>query len=198
MCYIRRVTFVALDFETADPLKDSACALALVRVEGRRIVAREHRLLRPPRSEFWFSWIHGITWDQVEGEASFEEAWPGMEPILDGADFLAAHNAPFDRSVLRACCERAGFEAPPLPFLCTVRLARRVWDLRPTRLPDVCGFLGIPLEHHRAASDAEACAAIVLRALRDAGPGAVEALLPAAPTATTTAEARQAPPSPAR
>jgi DNA polymerase-3 subunit epsilon len=196
------MNFVALDFETADAGRDSACALALVRVEGDRVVARESRLLRPPRPEVLFSWIHGITWEQVEGEPSFEEAWPSMAPLLDGADFLAAHNAGFDRAVLGACCDRAGFERPPLPFLCTVRLARRVWDVRPTRLPDVCGYLGIPLEHHRAASDAEACASIVIRALREAGPAAVEEGLGgrrrARAISTTTGGRRPGRPSPPR
>jgi DNA polymerase-3 subunit epsilon len=31
-------------------------------------------------------------------------------------------------------------------------------------LPNVCSYLGIPLDHHNAASDAEACARIVLAA----------------------------------
>jgi DNA polymerase-3 subunit epsilon len=174
------VTFVALDFETADPMRDSACALALVRVEGGRIAARATRLLRPPRREFWFTHIHGITWPMVAGEEPFGEAWPAMEPLLRGADFLAAHNAVFDRSVMRACCEAAGFDAPDAPYLCTVQLARRVWGIRPTRLPDVCGRLDIPLRHHDAGSDAEACARIVLRAIEDGGRGALAALLPAA------------------
>ena len=108
------------------------------------------------------------------------EAWPGLLPLLEGAEFVAAHNAPFDRSVLRACCDRAGLETPGLPFLCTVRLARKVWGMYPTRLPDVCGRLGIPLRHHHAGSDAEACARIVLRATREEGPSALDGLLPVA------------------
>lgn len=181
--------FVALDFETADPMRDSACALALVRVEGVRIVARETRLLRPPRREFWFTHIHGITWPMVAGEPRFEEAWPGMAPMLEGADFLAAHNASFDRSVMGACCGRAGLDAPRAPYLCTVRLARRVWRIHPTRLPDVCGRLDIPLRHHDAGSDAEACARIVIRAVEDSGRSAVDALLPA-PTGATVSPRR--------
>lgn len=183
------MTFVALDFETADPMRDSACALALVRVEGGRIVARESRLLRPPRREFYFTHIHGITWRMVEGKEPFEEAWPGMAPILEGAEFLAAHNAGFDRSVMRACCERAGLAAPAAPYLCTVNLARRVWDIFPTKLPDVCGRLDIPLRHHDAGSDAEACATIVMKAMEVSGREAVDALLPP-PTAATASPPR--------
>lgn len=173
------MTFVALDFETADPMRDSACAVALVRVEGRRVVARETRLIRPPRKEFWFTYIHGITWERVRKEPPFGDLWPGLEPMLEGADFMAAHNAPFDRSVLRACCSRAGLDEPDLPFLCTVRLARKVWGIYPTRLPDVCERLRIPLRHHEAESDAEACASIVLKASRNGGGKVVGEMLAA-------------------
>ncbi|MFA5187667.1 MAG: exonuclease, partial [Patescibacteria group bacterium] len=37
----------------------------------------------------------------------------------------------------------------------------------PTKLPDVCRRLKIPLNHHDAASDAEACARIVMAAMQD-------------------------------
>ncbi len=156
--------FAAIDFETADPGRDSACAVAVVRVEGGRIAARSFRLIRPPRRRFAFTHIHGISWADVAGEPAFGEVWPEVEPLLRGVRFVAAHNAPFDRGVLRACCAAAGLEPPPVDFECTVRLARRVWNLWPTRLPDVCRHLGIELRHHDAASDAEACARIVMAA----------------------------------
>jgi DNA polymerase-3 subunit epsilon len=53
---------------------------------------------------------------------------------------------------------------PSLPFVCTVKLARTVWSVYPTKLPDVCRHLKIPLKHHQADSDAEACARIVIAA----------------------------------
>ena len=155
-------TFAAIDFETADAGRDSACAVGVVRVERGRIVARERRLIRPPRSGFQFTRIHGISWDDVREEPPFRSVWPGLAPLLDGTEFLAAHNAPFDRGVLRACCARAELDLPAQPSECTVRLARRVWGIRPTRLPDVCRRLDIPLRHHDALSDAEACAQIVI------------------------------------
>ncbi len=136
--------------------------MALVRVEQEQIVRREVRLIRPPRREFVFTYLHGIAWSDVVAEPPFAEVWPTLVPLLEGASFLAAHNAPFDRSVLEACCQAAGLPAPELPFHCTVKLARRVWDIYPTKLSDVCRHLDIPLNHHEALSDAEACAKIVL------------------------------------
>ncbi len=157
--------FAAIDFETADYGRDSACSLAVVRVEGRQIVARECRLIRPPRRTFHFTHIHGISWRQVANQPVFAEIWPLLLPLVEGVDFIAAHNAGFDRGVLRECCFQAMLPPPLTPFQCTVRLARQTWQLRPAKLPNVCDFLQIPLQHHDAASDAEACARIVLAAM---------------------------------
>jgi DNA polymerase-3 subunit epsilon len=161
-------TFVAIDFETADRGSDSACAVALVRVEGLEIVERRVQLLCPPRPRFVFTYIHGITWPDVADKPTFAEAWPELAEMLEGAEQLAAHNAGFDRGVLHTCCHFAGHPTPELPFICTMHLARRTWGIYPTRLSDVCRWLGLPLKHHDPASDAEACARIVIAARRAA------------------------------
>lgn len=157
--------FVAIDFEVADQRRDSACAVALVQVEGGCIVERRTCLIRPPRNRFSFTEVHGITWEQTAVAPAFEQVWPTLMPLLRGAAFIAAHNAAFDRSVLNACCLRARLQPPNLRFVCTLRLARQRWGIYPTRLPDVCQYLGLPLRHHDPLSDAEACAQIALAAL---------------------------------
>ncbi|MEK7383088.1 MAG: hypothetical protein AAB262_07355, partial [Elusimicrobiota bacterium] len=43
--------FVAIDFETADTGRDSACSVGLVRVENGTIVQKVVQLIRPPRIE---------------------------------------------------------------------------------------------------------------------------------------------------
>lgn len=162
-------SFLAIDFETAGYERESACAVGLVRVEGGEVVKRAYHLIRPPSTRFVFTYLHGISWDDVCYEPRFGELWPTIEPLFAGVDFLVAHNAPFDRSVLRACCAAAEIGMPRLPFRCTVETARRIWSIYPTKLPDVCGVLGIPLQHHQAASDSEACARIMIEALRAEG-----------------------------
>ncbi|MCX5796815.1 MAG: 3'-5' exonuclease [Elusimicrobia bacterium] len=159
--------FAAIDFETADYGSDSACAVGVVRVKDGRIAKRFHRLIRPPRDRFIFTYIHGITWPQVCLEPSFAELWIEIAAAIGDAQFLAAHNARFDRKVLETCCRSAGIAPPPWPYVCTVQLARKTWSIYPTQLPTVCGRLGIDLDHHQALSDAEACARIVLAALKE-------------------------------
>lgn len=161
--------FVAIDFETADTARDSACAVGLARVRDGRVAETAYTLIRPPQRRVRFTEIHGITWADVRDAPVFGTAWPQVAPLLEGAAFLAAHHAPFDRSVLRASCRAAGLLPPPLPFLCTVRLARQTWGFRPARLNNVCEALAIPLQHHHALSDALACAEIVLAAARTGG-----------------------------
>ncbi len=161
----RPPVFLAIDFETADRFPDSACSVGLVRVENGRIAERKSRLIRPPRDQFEFTRIHGITWDLVAGEDEFGRVWRDLESLLQGVHFLVAHNAPFDQRVLAACCRSAGTRPPSLPFFCTMRLARKVWGISPTRLPDVCARLGVRLQHHDALSDAEACAHIMIAVL---------------------------------
>ncbi len=156
--------FVALDFETANHKPDSACAIGLVRVEDDQVVATESRLIRPPSRWFAFTDIHGITWEMVKSQPSFAEVWHDVQGILDGALFIAAHNAGFDRGVLRACLEGAGLPPPKLPFVCTMHMARRVLGIYPTGLSVVAQRLKVPLNHHDALSDANACAHIVIAA----------------------------------
>ena len=156
--------FAAIDFETANNARDSACALGVVIVERGRIVDRLYALIRPPSREFLFTHIHGLSWHDVKAAEHFDAVWTEMARALAGIEFLAAHNAPFDKGVLSACCESYGLAAPAQPFVCTVRLARAQWAIRPTKLPDVCNYLGIDLRHHQADSDAEACAQIVIAA----------------------------------
>ena len=108
--------------------------------------------------------VHGLTWNDVATSADFGKLSPTLEPLLEGAEFLAAHNASFDRGVLHGCCASYGIAVPSLPFRSTVQMARRAWNIRPTKLSDVCRKLGIALNHHEALSDAMACARIVLAA----------------------------------
>ena len=159
-----RPTFAAIDFETAGEDPTSACALGVARVEDGALVAARSFLIRPACSRFPFARLHGISRETVAGAPPFGEVWDVASVLLRDVHFPAAHHASFDGRVLRACCLAAHRVAPSLPFLCTVRLARERWGVHPTRLPDVCWLLGIPLRHHDPLHDAEACARIVLAA----------------------------------
>ncbi|MCX8108922.1 MAG: 3'-5' exonuclease, partial [Verrucomicrobiae bacterium] len=148
----------------------SACAVGIVRVQSNEIVCRRLFLIRPPTKHFVFSYLHGITWEDVKSAPTFGELWPELTSYFDGVEFLVAHNARFDRGVLATCCLHAGLRPPVKRFLCTMLIARRLWRIHPTKLPDVCRRLGIPLNHHDAVSDSEACARIMIHAIPHLSP----------------------------
>ena len=157
-------TFVAIDFETANHHRDSACAVGLAAGHDGRIVLAQSFLIRPPTPQFTFTGIHGLRWEDVCDAPTFGELWPTLFAWFNAAEFFAAHNAPFDQSVLQECCARYRLRAPRALFTCTVQLARAQWGIYPTKLPDVCLQIRIPLRHHDSGSDAAACARIVLAA----------------------------------
>lgn len=156
-------TFAAIDFETANESPASACSIGAAIVHGGRIAHSVHRLIRPPERRFTLTRVHGIDWKQVKGAPPFRTVWQEIEPLLEGVDFLAAHNAPFDRRVL----ETYGLPVRKRRFVCSIQVAREVWNIRPTGLSNVCAHLDIPLKHHHALSDAKACARILLAAIAE-------------------------------
>ncbi len=160
------MNFLALDFETANYYRDSACALGLARVENNEIVEQASLLIRPPYKSFIFTYIHGITWEDVEEKPTFAEHWKSIKPFFENIDFAVAHNSVFDRNVLHACCERYGIIKPDVDFQCTMKLARKVFSLYPTNLPAVCRNFNISLQHHDALSDTLACAKIMIEILK--------------------------------
>ena len=158
------MNFVAIDFETANYSRDSACSVGLVKVADGKIVDHAVHLIKPPSRDFVFTHIHGLSWTDVAKAGDFATVWSKVRPLLDGAEFLAAHNASFDKSVLNACCATFRVTPPALSFHCSVKVARTTWDIYPTKLSDVCRKLKIELNHHEALSDAMACAKIMLAA----------------------------------
>lgn len=160
-------TFAAIDFETANHDRASACAVGMVVVRRRRIVDRVYELIRPRTRHFEWTRVHGLTWQDVRGAGTFPDVWRKLRPPLRAVDFLVAHQASFDRSVLESCCRAYGLRPIRKPFVCTISLARRIWGVYPTTLKDVCAYLRLSLRHHHALSDAEACARIVIAAMAD-------------------------------
>ena len=160
--------FLAIDFETANYSRDSACSVGLVMVEDGKIVKKESFLIKPPSNWFVFTYIHGITYGDVADQPHFGELWETkIRKYFRGVKFIAAHNASFDRGVLYACCERYSITPPKQPFECSMQLARGYFGCKPANLPAVCQQLKIPFDHHHdALSDSVASAKIIIKAYK--------------------------------
>lgn len=162
---LNRTNYLAIDFETANDNRNSACAISLVKVDDNVITERHSYLIKPPSNYFKFSYLHKITRNDVSYAPTFDQLWPKISYLFRNVDFVVAHNVSFDRSVLEACCETYNIVKPSVRYECTVKIARKKWNIRPTKLNNVCDYFGIPLDHHEAGSDTLACAKIMLLSL---------------------------------
>jgi DNA polymerase-3 subunit epsilon len=105
-----------------------------------------------------------ITQGMVDEAPAADAVLPDLVDLIGTppARVLVAHNAAFDRRVLRQAFERAGLAWPDPPVLCTVALARRFAPLvRQRRLAALAESLGVEVHTtHRALADAETCARV--------------------------------------
>lgn len=148
--------FVAIDLETADYGMDSACALGAIRVENGVVTAEEFRLMRPPRRRADNPVRDDVDLQSLRDHPAFAEVWPGLAEMLDGADYIIAHNANFDKTIIATSCRAAETPPPPSPFLCTLKGARELFGKGAYPLLELCHRFHIPLRHQNALDDAKA------------------------------------------
>jgi len=151
---------IAIDFETANEQRGSACSVGLAWIENGRVVRVEERLIRPKDMRFssFNIGIHGIRPEQVEDAGEFPEVMDEFADDFAGATMIA-HNAAFDFSVWRACLDQYRQSYPELSYLCSVKMAQKVWPhLISHKLNILAQHLGLNFLHHNAAEDAAICA----------------------------------------
>lgn len=160
------LNFTAVDFETANGFRGSPCAIGLVRMRDGNVDELYFRRIRPPAGFDRFdprnTAIHGITAERVAAEPRFTEVFEEIAAFI-GDDTLVAHNAAFDMEVFESSLEVSGRDSPGLRSLCSVQLARAVYQLDSHALPAAAAEAGFNLKHHHHALwDARAAAAIVV------------------------------------
>jgi DNA polymerase III subunit epsilon len=165
--------YVAVDFETANEQRGSACALAVLTVEDGAIVDRWSTLIDP---ETDFSGmniaIHGIRPDDVRGAPTFPNVAERLADYVADAEVVVAHSAAFDVQVLRSSAARYGVRFPAHTFACTRVFARHWFPGWPSyalmycvQQLDLIETLG-GNNHHDPTWDAEAAALIAETGLR--------------------------------
>ncbi len=161
--------YIAIDFETANSERSSVCEIGIAVVENSIITENFALLVKPQNNYFdsYNTYLHGIDEHKVANEPEFDEIWKKIKHYFVGNN-LIAHNAGFDFSVLRHVLDLYNIEYPELDYSCTYQISKRAWKgLFSYKLNSVCEHLGIELEHHRAKSDAKACAEIAIKAFSD-------------------------------
>jgi len=165
--------FVAIDFETANGYRNSACSVGLVRCVDGELTGEFQTLIRPPVLRFWPSFIeiHGITPDDVRSYGQFNVYWDQIRDFI-GDSMLVAHNAPFDRGVLEACLNHFDIAPIPNPWRCSCQTARSYFPnvlRRPLpnyKLNTVADYFNIHFQHHDALEDARTCALIMAKMMK--------------------------------
>ena len=161
--------YIVFDTETPNARNDRMSQIGVCVVENGAVTRSFGSLVNPECGFDAFNIsLTGITPAAVRGKPCFAALWEdGLGELLSGG-VLAAHNAPFDMAVLAKCLAHYGLAwRPRAEYIDTVRLARAVFPELPNhRLNTVADYLGIELDHHDAASDAMACARILIESER--------------------------------
>jgi DNA polymerase III subunit epsilon len=172
------MNIIAIDFETANEQRASACSVGLAWIENGAVARVEERLIRPKEMRFsgFNIGIHGIHPEDVEDAPEFPEVMDEFRDDFADA-ILIAHNAAFDMSVWRASLDTYGLSYPTFEYLCTVKMARKAWpDLESYKLNALGRHLCLKFQHHNAAEDARICGEVALAVAADLGAAGIAAV----------------------
>jgi len=170
---LREVRFAVVDVETTGRgpwAGNRIIEIAIVEVQGGAIVDEYETLVNPGQGvPGAITALTGITSTMVASAPWFEHVASEVYDRLEGRVFVA-HNATFDWSFVASELVGATGQAPDVPRLCTVRMARRlVTRLRHRNLDELTRHFGVEIHaRHRAYGDALATARVFLRLLDEA------------------------------
>ena len=162
---------VVLDFESTglNTQTDRVIEIGAVRLVNGTVADSMSVLVNPKQPlKAKITEITGINDRMLADKETAETAIPALMDFIGGSP-IAAHNASFDASLLKAELRRLGrsFDGPVLD---TLTLSRKLYpEMKSHKLGSVCKQLGVSLKNaHRAVHDATATAQCLARMFRDA------------------------------
>lgn len=158
------IRYIVFDTETPNWHNDRMCSVGICVVEDFSITHQRYELVDPEVSFDAFNiQLHGIFPELVAGKPIFSALWAELRPLFESG-ILVAHNAPFDMAVLAKCLKHYQISWQPfVRYACTCQMGRACLPDAPNhKLDTLCRRLHIELDHHNAASDALACAKLLL------------------------------------
>jgi DNA polymerase-3 subunit epsilon len=154
--------FIAIDFETANPQRVSACALGYAKISTFKVVETKGLLIKPVGGHAPFqSKIHGIKEEHTHDKPYFGELFPQIRGIFDYP--LVAHSL-FDKQVLTALSEHFHLGLK-FDYTDSCSIAKNMLPgLKDSKLKTLVKYYGLPsFKHHDAREDALACAKVFLK-----------------------------------
>jgi DNA polymerase-3 subunit epsilon len=167
--------FIAIDFETANPKRVSACALGYAKVSNCQIVETMGYLIKPVGGHAPFqSKIHGIKDEHTFDKPEFGEMFPEIQDIFNYP--LVAHSL-FDKQVLGALSEHFNLGLS-FNYVDSCSIAKKqLPNLKNYKLKTLVKQFGLPpFKHHDAKEDAMTCAKIFLKLREHEEKGTIQAL----------------------
>lgn len=169
---MKGLNFIAIDFETANNKRASICEAGICIVRDGKITETRSWLIKPKGNyyNYWNMQIHGIQPTDTAKAPEFPEIWTKIALYLKDSPILVAHNAAFDISCIRHSLQEYHIAKPEINYYCSLRAAQRLYDFECNRLDYLCQQFEIPYkQHHRAGEDAEMCARLFLKEIKDSG-----------------------------
>lgn len=171
------IDFVAIDFETANQRRASACAVGLTKVLNGQIVDTFYTLINPEDDFDPFNiYIHGITEDMVKNSPNYYDVIQNVKLFI-GELPLVAHYAPFDMGVIRDSNDRYEVNNFKAYYFDSYYLAKQYMRSLSYKLNYLSNLLGIDFNHHNALDDSTACAKLILHLCNNNKCTDVQALL---------------------
>ncbi|MBR1587420.1 MAG: 3'-5' exonuclease [Kiritimatiellae bacterium] len=163
---------IAIDFETANAKRVSACSVGVAVIEDGQVVETYSSLIKPPAEFGTFAplnvRIHGITAEKVANAPTFDALYPRLREIADGADILGYSK--FDRSVLQNLSGHYGLPVDRSRIagyidVCSIA-QKELPQLKNHKLRTLAKYFNIgSFHHHDASDDAIVCALVFLSIL---------------------------------
>ncbi|MFC1827730.1 exonuclease domain-containing protein [Thermodesulfobacteriota bacterium] len=154
--------FIAIDFETANPKRVSACAIGYAKISNFEIVEASGHLMKPIGGHAPFqSKIHGIKEEHTFDKPDFGELFSEIQDIFNYP--LIAHSV-FDKQVLKALSEYFGLGLR-FEYTDSCSIAKeQLPNLKNHKLKTLVKHFELPaFKHHDATEDAIACAKVFLK-----------------------------------
>ena len=155
-----------LDFETANWSRGSICAVGCAVLEDGVVTEKREWLVRPHKSLDHVTAacynVHGISYYDLRNAPEFPEIWPVLAGMLNTAQLVVIHNAPFDLGHLRAALTLYRLPAIRFPYVCSLSVSREKYpEMRSYSLDAIASIFDREFQHHDALEDAIACATIL-------------------------------------
>jgi DNA polymerase-3 subunit epsilon len=167
---LNEAEFSVLDVETTglSARNNRVIEIGIVKVKNLKIIDRFSTLINPGCDiPYFITQFTGIANSDVQYSPSFYDTAEEIEDFI-GNSIISGHNLSFDEGFLSYEFIRNGFEPLSNLTVCTLKLSRKIFpSLKSKSLGSVSEYLGIKnRDSHRALSDAEATAQILIKLIK--------------------------------